>query len=270
MKQQSIISRALEEDISTGDITTNSVIPKNCRVTARIIAKESGVIAGMLVVQRIFRRMSCRVIVRDGQSVARGTVLVEISGRTRFILSRGRTALNFLQHLSGIATLTREFVDAAAPVRVLDTRKTTPGLRKLEKYAVRMGGGQNHRMGLYDMALLKKEHIHIVGSIAEAVRRARRTGKKIEVEISRIVDVAEAVLAKPDMIMLDNMSQLEMKEAVRIVGGCIPIEVSGNVTLSRIPALRKLGIQYISVGALTHSSPALDMSMEVRHECAHH
>lgn len=270
LMKQSIIERALEEDIKTGDITTNSIIPRTCVITAKIVAKNSGVIAGIPVVQRIFRRMLCKALVGDGTSVVRGTVIAEIHGNTRFILSRGRTALNFIQHLSGIATLTHNFVYAAKDVKILDTRKTTPGLRRLEKYAVRVGGGQNHRMGLYDMVLIKKEHIQIIGSIAEAVRMARRTGKKIEVEISRLADVAEAVRAQPDMIMLDNMPLKDMKEAVHIIDGRVPIEVSGSVTLSRIPALRKLGIQYISVGAITHSAPALDISMEVSHECTSH
>ena len=265
-----IIERALEEDIQSGDITTNSIIPSSCTITARIVAKQSGVIAGIPVAQRIFRTMSFVALVQDGAAVQRGQVIAEIKGSTHFILSRGRTALNFLQHLSGIATLTKAFVDTVGNVKIMDTRKTVPGLRRLQKYAVRIGGGQNHRMGLYDMVLIKKEHVQIVGSITEAVQKARRARKKIEVEISHLADVDEAVRACPDVIMLDNMSLTDMKKAVKIVGGRIPLEVSGNVTLDRLPALRRLGVQYISVGALTHSAPALDISMEVQHECSNH
>ncbi|MBS3138271.1 carboxylating nicotinate-nucleotide diphosphorylase [Candidatus Woesearchaeota archaeon] len=265
-----IIERALEEDIKSGDITTNSIIPSKCRITARIVAKQSGILAGIPVAQRIFRSMSFVVLVQDGAAVQRGQVIAEIKGSTRFILSHGRTALNFLQHLSGIATLTKAFVDAAGDVKILDTRKTVPGLRRLQKYAVRVGGGQNHRMGLFDMVLIKKEHVHIVGSITEAVRKARLIGKKIEVEVSNLIDIQEAIRARPDIIMLDNMSIIEMKKAVKVVDGRIPLEVSGNVTLGRLSLLRTLDVQYISVGALTHSAPALDISMEVQHECKNH
>ena len=266
LRKQSIIDRALDEDIGTGDLTSNSIIPKDYRITARIVAKEKGVIAGLPVVQRIYRGVQFHALVVDGDTVNKGAAIAEITGNARFILSRERTALNFIRHLSGIATMTRQYADELGGVTLLDTRKTTPGLRKLEKYAVRIAGGKNHRFGLYDMVLIKSAHIAIAGGITEAIQRARRAGTKIEVEVEWLEQVEEALRAQPDMIMLDNMPLADMKKAIKLIGGKIPIEVSGNVTLERLPVLCRLGIQYVSSGAITHSASALDLSMEVVHD----
>ena len=263
-RHTTIVDRALEEDIGSGDITSNSIIPAEATAHARLVAQADGVVAGLFLVRNILKQARVRFHVSDGAFVRREQVLADIDGNARYILARERVVLNFVRHLSGIATLTRKFVDAtSSDVKILDTRKTTPGLRKLEKYAVRMGGGQNHRMGLYDMVLIKNNHFAIAGGITEAIRRARVTGLIVEVEVETINQLKEAVLSRPDMIMLDNMPLTDIKKAVRLVHGRIPLEVSGGVTLEKIPLLCKLGIQYISVGALTHSAPALDISLDI-------
>jgi nicotinate-nucleotide pyrophosphorylase (carboxylating) len=256
-----VIKQALKEDIGSGDITSEALIPKKVRIKARLIAKEAGVVAGLDLVGKIFDRAEFNLLVKDGQLVKKGWVLAEIEGNARYILSRERVALNFLQRLSGIATLTRKFVEAAGNVKILDTRKTTPGLRRMEKYAVRVGGGTNHRFGLYDMVLIKDTHLKILG-VKEAVAKAKKTGKKVEVEVGSLLQMEEAVAAKPDMIMLDNMSLAEMKKAVKMVNG-ITVEVSGGMTVEKVAQVAKLGVDYISVGGLTHSSKALDISLKV-------
>lgn len=266
-----LIDLALAEDIGPGDATSEAVLPLDLRLRAHIVAKQAGVIAGLPVAEAVFRRVDPSVCftprVRDGARVEAGTVLAEVEGAARSLLAAERTALNFLQRLSGIATLTRRFVDAVAGTRavILDTRKTHPGYRVLEKYAVRMGGGQNHRMGLYDMILIKDNHIAAAGSITEAVRRARAAypDLPLEVEVKNVDELQEALELPVDRIMLDNFDLEAIRAAVRVAAGQVPLEASGGVTLERVAALAATGVDYISVGALTHSAPALDISMEV-------
>lgn len=272
-KIDTIIEIALAEDMPKGDITSESVIPSETLSFAVILAKEKGVLAGIQVARRVFYKIDPDVDFRcckeDGTLIKAGDILAEIEGSTVSMLKGERTALNFLQRMSGIATCTRTFVEAlgGSSTRILDTRKTTPGLRVLEKYAVLMGGGQNHRMSLSDMVMLKDNHLKMVGSITEAVRRAREkvpSGIKIEVETTTLEEVQEAVASGADMIMLDNMTSAEMKEAVAWVRGRIPLEISGNVELERMKELAALGVDFISVGRLTHSFASLDISMEFR------
>ncbi|MBI4153073.1 carboxylating nicotinate-nucleotide diphosphorylase [Candidatus Woesearchaeota archaeon] len=266
LTRKSIIQLALDEDIGTGDITTEAILPRRSRETAVILAREDGIIAGLNVVQEIYKKLAMRFYVKDGDSIRAKQPVVEISGSARDILSRERVALNFLSHLSGIATEAHKYVTAVGgKATILDTRKTTPGLRKLEKYAVRMGGAQNHRLGLYDMVLIKDNHIKSAGSIAKAVALAREySSKKIEVEIERLDQLQEALDAKPDILMLDNMSIKDMSRAVKIVDKRISVEASGNVTLSNVKEISKTGVDYISVGAITHSAKALDVTMEFK------
>ena len=262
-KKKTIVDLAVEEDIGSGDVTSNSIVSPHVIARAQLVTQEDGVVAGLVVLKKIFPDADIQFHVQDGAAVRKGQVLADISDNARSLLAGERVALNFLRHLSGVATLTRKYVVAAkGRVTILDTRKTMPGLRKLEKYAVRMGDGRNHRMGLYDMVLIKDNHIALAGNIAEAVRRARRTGLPVEVEVEQLTQFKEAVDARPDMIMLDNMSISDMRKAVRMNAG-IPLEVSGGVTLEKIPLLSTLGVQYISVGALTHSAPALDISLTI-------
>ena len=267
----SIIRAALLEDMPRGDVTSESVIPAEAVSEAVLLAKEDGVLAGLEVAGRVFELVDPRVEFRaesaDGRAARKGDVLARLKGPTVSLLKAERTALNFLQRLSGIATATRRFVDAAAgtKARILDTRKTTPGLRLLEKYAVRMGGGTNHRLGLSDMVLIKDNHLRHVGSIAEAVRRARAAapaGMKVEVEVTSLDELGQALAAGADVVMLDNMSLDETREAVAVSAGRVPLEVSGKVTLERVRDIAAAGVDLISVGALTHSSPALDISLE--------
>jgi nicotinate-nucleotide pyrophosphorylase (carboxylating) len=272
-----LVRSALAEDIGTGDITTESVVPKNVMVEARILAKASGVVAGVPVAIAVFKVLSAdvrsRAGVEDGGRVRRGDIILELSGPAGPILSGERVALNFLQHLSGIATCTARFVEAVAGtgIRILDTRKTLPGLRILEKYAVTVGGGHNHRSGLYDMALIKDNHIKVAGSIAAAVKavRARFPGYPVEVEAAALDQVDQAVQAGADRVMLDNMRPDQVRSAVHLIsrrseGEKRPrVEVSGNVTLENIGRLAMEGVDEISIGAITHSSAALDISLEV-------
>ena len=266
-----LIDLALAEDIGPGDVTSEAVLPPDLRLRAHIVAKQAGVVAGLPVAEAVFWRVdpSVRFTPRaeDGARVEAGTVLAEVEGPARSLLAAERTALNFLQHLSGIATLTRRFVDAVAGTRtvILDTRKTHPGHRALEKYAVRMGGGQNHRMGLYDMVLIKDNHIAAAGSITEAVRRARAAHPDlpVEVEVKDLDELREALELPVDRIMLDNFDLEAIRAAVQMAAGRVPLEVSGGVTLERVAELAATGVDYISVGALTHSAPALDISMDV-------
>lgn len=266
-----IIEIALLEDMPQGDITSESVIPADATSCAVFVAKEDGILAGLLVAQKVFLMIDASVDFHccrdDGMPVKAGDKLAEIQGSTISLLKGERTALNFVQRMSGIASYTQRFVQAleGSSTRILDTRKTTPGLRALEKYAVRMGGGQNHRLNLSDMVMLKDNHLRMVDSISQAVHSARKripAEMKIEVETTTLEEVKEAVACGADMIMLDNMTLSEMKEAVNWVRGRVPLEVSGNVELAKMGELAALGVDYISVGRLTHSFSSLDISME--------
>jgi nicotinate-nucleotide pyrophosphorylase (carboxylating) len=266
-----IIRAALLEDMPQGDITSESIIPSGAVSEAVLLAKEDGVLAGLPVASRVFGIIDPAVEFRpafeDGRPFRKDDILARIKGPTVSLLKGERTALNFLQRLSGIATATHRFVSAVAGTRarILDTRKTTPGLRLLEKYAVRMGGGANHRLGLSDMVLIKDNHLRHVGSIREAVRRARAkvpAGIRVEVEVTSLEEAREALAAAADIVMLDNMTTDAMRDVVALYAGRIPLEVSGKVTMERAREIAALGVDYISVGALTHSSRALDISLE--------
>ena len=266
-----LIDLALAEDVGPGDVTTQATIPEGAAGEAVILAKAHGVLAGLPVAAEVFRRVDRGIrfeeLAQDGEPVAPGDAVARLSGPLRGILTGERVALNFLSHLSGIATLTAEFVTAVAPYRavILDTRKTTPGWRSLEKYAVRCGGGRNHRLGLYDMVLIKDNHIAACGSLGEAVRRVRAAGVKvpIEVEVKDLDELAEALSLEVDRILLDNMDLEELREAVRLAGGKVPLEASGGVTLENVAEVAACGVDFISVGAITHSAPALDLSLEI-------
>jgi len=263
------IRRALDEDIGTGDATTNAILSLDSRLTGRIIAKQAGVIAGLSVAQATFLSLDKAIefdeLVSDGYQVEAGQIIANVSGPARPILTAERTALNFLMRMSGIATLTRHFVDAVAGTQavILDTRKTAPGLRIFDKLAVRLGGGQNHRIGLYDMILIKDNHIDFAGSVAEAVHRARAadTGLEIEVEARTLEDLKAALDLGITRILLDNMSPEMMRQAVHINAGRASLEASGNVSLENIRQIAETGVDFISIGALTHSVKALDVSL---------
>jgi nicotinate-nucleotide pyrophosphorylase (carboxylating) len=265
------IDAALREDMPEGDITSESIIPANARSEAYFLAKEDGVLAGLPVAARVFERIDPSVIFierfRDGSSFTRSDKLARVKGPTIALLKGERTALNFLQRLCGVATVTRRFVEAISgtKTRILDTRKTVPGLRLLDKYAVRTGGGTNHRVSLSDMVLIKDNHLRHVGSVAEAVRRARahiHPGVRVEVEAANLLQVREALAAGADMIMLDNMPLETMRQAVVLAGGRVPLEASGNMALDRVRAVAETGVDFISVGALTHSARAVDISLD--------
>ncbi len=266
-----LIELAIAEDIGPGDATSEAVLPAGLTLHARIVAKSAGVVAGLPVAEAVFSRVEPALrftaCVQDGAWVEPGDLMAEVAGPGRGMLAAERTALNFLQHLSGVATLTRSFVDAVAGtgVTILDTRKTHPGYRVLEKYAVRMGGGQNHRMSLHDMMMVKDNHIDAAGSITGAVEQARAgyPDLPIEVEVRNLDELRESLALGVDRIMLDNMSLDEMREAVQLADGRAPLEASGNVNLETVAAIAATGVDYISVGALTHSAPALDLSMLV-------
>jgi nicotinate-nucleotide pyrophosphorylase (carboxylating) len=268
---EAIIEAALREDMPEGDITSESIIPAAAVSEAVFLAKEDGILAGLQVARRVFERIDPAVEfserLEDGAAFKKSDILARLKGPTVALLKGERIALNFLQRLSGVATATRRFVDAVAgtKAKILDTRKTTPGLRLLEKYAVKMGGGTNHRLSLSDMVLIKDNHLRHVGSVAEAVRRARaavKPGLRIEVEASDLAQVRDALAAGADMIMLDNMLIETMREAVTIVAGRVPLEASGTVSLERVRAVAETGVDFISVGALTHSARAVDISLE--------
>lgn len=265
-----IINRALQEDIHTGDITTQAVMVGTRTMTARLIAKQELILAGIDVAARVFAlvdadtRVECNV--SDGMRIAKGVVIARITGSAASLLQGERVALNFLQRMSGIATVTSQYVEAVkgTKARVVDTRKTTPGLRMLEKYAVRVGGGINHRTGLYDGVLIKENHIAAAGGITPAIERARRYiphTLKIEVEVETLEQVYEAIAAGADTIMLDNMENENMRQAVAIIGGKALVEASGGVNLDTVSAIAETGVDIISVGALTHSPKAMDISM---------
>jgi nicotinate-nucleotide pyrophosphorylase (carboxylating) len=271
------IAVGLEEDIGAGDITTKFFVPENLHSSARIIAREKAIVAGSQTAAEVFRRVDPSIhtdIVRiDGAEVNSGESVIEMRGLARSILTAERTALNFLQHLSGIATLTAQFVAAAANARVkiLDTRKTTPGLRQLEKEAVVAGGGANHRFGLYDMVLVKDNHIASSYGFTELVNRIRRIRKarpnlRVELEADSLEQVRNFVeLEGVDVILLDNMTPAQMREAVALRKNQIKFEASGGVTLEDIRRIAATGVDYISVGALTHSPRAIDFSLEITH-----
>ena len=263
------IQQALNEDIGTGDVTTLAIVPEDQVINGRFIAKAPGIIAGLDVVQNTFTLLSDAITitpqVADGDAVEKGQLVATISGPAQAILSGERVALNFLQRMSGIATMTRQFMDAVAGTKavVLDTRKTVPGLRAADKLAVKLGGGKNHRHGLYDMALIKENHIVASGGITAAVNRVKAYAPDvpIEVEITNLTEFEEALALPVDRIMLDNMSLDEMRQAVEIGNGRIPLEASGNVSLQTVRAIAETGVDYISSGALTHSVAALDISL---------
>ncbi|HLE63909.1 MAG TPA: carboxylating nicotinate-nucleotide diphosphorylase [Pyrinomonadaceae bacterium] len=266
------LKRALEEDIGSGDATTNVIVAADASLRGQIVAKQDGVIAGLDVASEVLRILHERIRfdanVDEGSRVARGAVLADVSGSARALLTGERTALNFLGRMSGIATLTRQFVDAVAGTGavVMDTRKTAPGLRAIDKLAVRRGGGQNHRLGLFDMILIKDNHIDFAGSLAEAVRRVRASGTllEIEVEARTLEDVQQALELGIRRILLDNMNFETIKEAVKMTAGRAKLEASGNVVLENVRRIAEAGVDYISVGALTHSPPVFDVSLKWR------
>lgn len=268
-----IVEQVLLEDIGTGDITSDSIVPYDLKAKGIIKTSEEGVVAGLDIAHLIFEKLDPEIIfqekIKDGVKVARGKVLAEISGSARTILKGERVALNFLQRMSGIATITSKFCQEVKdfPVRIVDTRKTTPGLRVLEKYAVLMGGGYNHRFGLYDAVLIKDNHIAVAGGIKSAVNSVRKQIShtvKIEVEVENLSQLQEALEMKVDIVMLDNMELETMKEAVKIVKGKALIEASGGITLKKVREIAQTGVDLISVGALTHSVKSLDISMEIK------
>ncbi|HVP36489.1 MAG TPA: carboxylating nicotinate-nucleotide diphosphorylase [Terriglobales bacterium] len=271
-KIQKIVKIALDEDIGSGDVTSELTIPERQRGKGFILAKEKGIIAGLEVVKSVFHEIDPRITFKplgcDGDEVKQGQKVVSIQGKVKSILAGERTALNYLQRLSGIATLTNEFVrkTKGTSAKILDTRKTIPGLRFLEKYAVKKGGGENHRQGLYDMILIKDNHIQAAGSISATIRKAQRNrrGLKIEVETKNLKEIKEALNFKIDRIMLDNFKLADLKKAVRLIRSKnkkVEIEASGRVNLKNVRKIALSGIDYISIGALTHSAKALDFSL---------
>jgi nicotinate-nucleotide pyrophosphorylase (carboxylating) len=267
-----LIEMALREDIGDGDITTSSILKSSQEAVAHLIAKEHLILAGIDVFHKVYKKLDSGLKLvkhfEDGEPVTQGSVIAEIKGEISTILKGERVALNFLQHLSGIATHTHTFVVKVKsyPVKILDTRKTTPGWRSLEKYAVKMGGGENHRLGLFDAVLIKDNHSTSAGGISEAVRRVRSqvpNGFKIEVETKNLQEVKEALASGVNTIMLDNMSVEMVREAVALVGKRALVEASGNVTLDTVEEIAGTGVDLISIGALTHSAPAADISLKI-------
>lgn len=268
-----LIERALDEDIGTGDATSLAIIPPDAVAAAKIMAKQDLVLAGIDVARAVFHHLDPAVkfapLARDGDRISKGSVIAHVSGKTRILLSGERVALNILQHLSGIATLTARYVELVkdTKARILDTRKTLPGLRSIEKYAIRVGGGTNHRFGLYDGILIKDNHIIAAGGVTKAIELARKNSHhllKIEIETKSLEDVQEALSAKVDIIMLDNMPLDMMREAVRVIAGRVLVEASGNVTLETVRAIAETGVDFISTGSITHSAPAVDISMKLK------
>lgn len=265
-----LVRRALSEDVGSGDVTTDATVPATQRARGVFLAKAPCVLAGTDVAAEVFRQLEPAVAVswarRDGDRCAAGEEVGEVVGLARTLLVGERTALNFLQRLSGIATRAAAFVAAAGGrITVLDTRKTTPTLRALEKYAVAAGGATNHRIGLFDAVLIKDNHVRLAGGVAAAVQRCRthRPGLQLEVEAQSLAEVDDALAAGADMILVDNMPLDDVREAVRRAAGRAAIEISGGVTLERIPALAATGARFVSAGALTHSAPAIDISFEI-------
>ena len=267
-----LIDRALEEDIKSGDVTTNSVIDPDKKAEAVWIAKQQGIVAGLDLARAVFEKLDPELAwesaVEDGASVKAGVKILKMNGTARAILAAERVALNFAQRMSGIATLANQFVKTidGYPAKILDTRKTVPGLRILDKYAVAAGGGTNHRMGLYDLAMIKDNHIVAAGSITKAVQKvhANYPDLRIEVETTTLDQVQEAISAGTDIIMLDNMSPEQMQRAVTEISGRAETEASGNITLDNVREVAETGVDFISVGALTHSVNAFDISQQLQ------
>lgn len=269
---EELVKSWLNEDVGSGDITTDHIVPEGATAKAFIHAKEAGVLAGIQVAERVFALLSpnirFRPLLKDGDEMTKDSVIAEVEGDARAILTGERLSLNLLQRLSAIATKTASLAALVAPypVRLVDTRKTTPGLRALEKYAVTVGGGHNHRLGLYDAALIKDNHIKVAGGVAkavEAVRAGVAHTVKIEVEVESLAGVEAALSAKADIIMLDNMSLPAMQEAVARIAGKAVVEASGGISEESIVGVAATGVDVISVGALTHSVAALDISMDI-------
>jgi nicotinate-nucleotide pyrophosphorylase (carboxylating) len=270
----SIVKRALREDIGRGDITTDAIISETDRALGVIFAKEEGVLCGVDIAQCVFEQIDETIDfqnqLNDGSHLSPGVTIAILIGKASTCLKGERTALNFLQHLSGIATATRQFVDAAkGNVKILDTRKTTPGIRIMQKYAVRVGGGSNHRFGLYDMVMIKDNHIQLAGNISEAVKRVRNRKRKqfIEVEVQTIEELKEAIGLEVNRIMLDNMRGSQITKAVDLVHRSsfdIEIEISGGVELQNIDELAEYGADFVSIGALTHSARAIDIALKMK------
>ena len=267
-----LVRRALDEDVRDGDVTTEAIVPADVQARGTFLVKSEGVLAGLDVAFEVFRQLdkgpvgSFAVRVRDGEWCRPGTEVADVVAPARTLLVGERTALNFLQRMSGIATLARRFAEAAnGRIAILDTRKTTPTLRALEKYAVRAGGGSNHRVGLFDAILIKDNHIALAGGVKAAIDRARahRPGLPIEIEAATLHDVDLALAGGVEMILLDNMSTADIRIAVARASGRAKTEISGGVTLARLPELAATGADFVSVGALTHSAPAIDISFEI-------
>ncbi len=268
---RNIIQIALEEDIGQGDVTTELIVTKGSYSKAHYIAKEDFILAGIPFVIEVFRIMDPSTLFntfcKDGIKVKKGDIIAEISGRTHIILKGERVSLNLLQRLSGIATLTKKYVEKikGLKTRIIDTRKTTPCMRFMEKYAVRVGGGYNHRFGLFDGILIKDNHIKTSGSVLNAVNKAKKGHHlfKIEVEVKDLNELKEAIKAGADIVMLDNMSINDMKKAVEIAKGRVILEASGNISLNNVREVAETGVDLISVGAITHSAPSVDISLKI-------
>ena len=274
MQADQLIRMALQEDITSEDVSTNAVMPTATRGTVDLIAKEDGVVAGLEIYARVFTILDEKTEIdlhcKDGDEVKKGELMATVTGDIRVLLSGERVALNYLQRMSGIATYTRQVAKLleGSNVTLLDTRKTTPNCRVFEKYAVRVGGGHNHRYNLSDGVLLKDNHIGAAGSVAKAVRMAKEYApfvRKIEIEVETLDQVKEAVEAGADIIMLDNMTPEVMKQAVELIDGRAQTECSGNITKENIQKIREIGVDFVSSGALTHSAPILDISMKNLH-----
>ena len=274
MQADQLIRMALQEDITSEDVSTNAVMPTATRGTVDLIAKEDGVVAGLEIYARVFKILDEKTEIelhcKDGDEVKKGELMATVTGDIRVLLSGERVALNYLQRMSGIATYTRQVAKLleGSNVTLLDTRKTTPNCRVFEKYAVRVGGGHNHRYNLSDGVLLKDNHIGAAGSVAKAVRMAKAYApfvRKIEIEVETLHQVKEAVEAGADIIMLDNMTPEVMKQAVELIDGRAQTECSGNITKENIQKIREIGVDFVSSGALTHSAPILDISMKNLH-----
>jgi nicotinate-nucleotide pyrophosphorylase (carboxylating) len=264
------VQRVLAEDLGAGDVTSRATIGEEARFIAEMNARQGLVVAGIEIAAAFFRELDEKVqveqLIQDGARVQRGATLMRLAGNARAMLAAERSALNTLQHLSGIATLTRQYSDAieGTGAALLDTRKTLPGLRVLEKFAARMGGAQNHRMRLDDGVLIKDNHVAVCGSVGEAVRRARaaKTGLQVQVEVDRIDQIEPALEAGADRLLLDNMDPAQLRQAVQLVSGRVPLEASGGVTLETIRFLAETGVTFISVGRLTQSAPAVDIGLD--------